>query len=89
MYIPCTCQGGSGIAVLMTLSGPDTQRPLLREYIQGDWGVRMWHMRCQSWVGGGDTVCVSKYVYVCETEKRRRGVQGRLSMVLTPPGGAE
>ena len=60
---PCTCQGESRISVLMTLSGPDTQRPLLREWIQGDWGVRMWHRRCQSWVGGA--VHESKSVYVC------------------------
>ena len=74
----------------MTLSGPDTQRPLLREWIQGDWGVRMWHRRCQSWVGGA--VHESKSVYVCESRGReggRRGDSGRLSMVLTPPGGAE
>lgn len=28
-------------------------------WIQGDWGVRMWHRRCQSWVG--NAVCVSQY----------------------------
>lgn len=36
--------------VLMTLSGLDTQGPLLREWIREDWGVRKWHRRCQSWV---------------------------------------
>lgn len=41
VYVLCTCQGESGISVLMTLSGPDTQRPLLTRWIQEDWGVRM------------------------------------------------
>lgn len=41
VYVPCTCQGESRISVLMTLSDPGTQRPLLREEIQEDWGVRM------------------------------------------------
>lgn len=68
---PCTCQAESRISVLMTLSGPDTQRPLLREWIQGDWGVRMWHRRCQSWVGGA--VHESKSVYVCESGGRQEG----------------
>lgn len=27
MYVPCTCQGESGISVLMTLSDPDTRGP--------------------------------------------------------------
>lgn len=46
---------------LMTLSGPDTQRPLRRKRIQGD-------VRCGTGgvrVGFGGAVCVSKYV--CET----------------------
>lgn len=71
---PCTCQAESRISVLMTLSGPDTQRPLLREWIQGDWGVRMWHRRCQSWVGGA--VHESKSVYVCESGGRQEGGGG-------------
>lgn len=66
MYVLCACQGESGISVLMTLSGPDTQRPLLREWIQRDWGVRMWHRGWQSWVGARCVcVCARESECVC------------------------
>lgn len=74
MYFPCTCQSESGICVIMTLSGLDTQRPLLREWIQGDWGVRMWHRRCQSWVGGAVCVCPTMCMCVRQGGEEEMGL---------------
>lgn len=35
MYVLCSCQAQSEISMLMTLSGPDIQRPLLRDGSRG------------------------------------------------------
>lgn len=87
MYVPCTCQGESRISLLMTLSGPDTQRTLLRGRIQGDWTMWIWHRGCQSCDGGA--VCVQVCVWDRENGDvcARKG-KGRLSMMLSSTGYA-
>lgn len=72
MYILCTCQGESRISVLMTLSGPDTERPPLRGWIQGDCGaggVKVWKR--------GRSVCPN----MCVRQGKGKGWGGRGQIV--------
>lgn len=65
MNFPCTCQSESKISVVMTLS--DSIGPCWE-----DWGVRMWHGRCQSWDGGA-SVCLSMCV------RQGKGMEGAVA----------